>query len=62
MVYLQKTSYTTLAASLINISDKMENFKDFDVVLKKLSSSLDVSKTDIKTQVKKRLLEIAEKL
>lgn len=50
------------AANLINISDKMENFKDFDVVLKKLSSSLDVSKTDIKTQVKKRLLEIAEKL
>jgi hypothetical protein len=45
------------------MSEKLENATmDVDILLKKLSDSLDTSTEDFKSTLKSRLLEIAENL
>lgn len=46
----------------LEVSEKMVNNGDVDIIFKALTKSLDVVEGDYKTELKKKLLEMAEKL
>lgn len=60
---LLKPLLVTESANSFSMSEKLENATmDVDILLKKLSDSLDTSTEDFKSTLKSRLLEIAENL
>lgn len=60
---LLKPLLVTESANSFSMSEKLENATmDVDILLKKLTNSLDQSTDDFKSTLKSRLLEIAEKI
>jgi hypothetical protein len=60
---LLKPLLVTDSANSFSMSEKLENATmDMDILLKKLSDSLDTSTEDFKSTLKSRLLEIADKI
>ena len=60
---LLKPLLVTESANSFSMSEKLENATmDMDILLKKLTNSLDQSTDDFKSTLKSRLLEIAEKI
>lgn len=60
---LLKPLLVTDSANSFSMSEKLENATmDMDILLKKLSESLDTSTEDFKSTLKSRLLEIADKI
>jgi len=59
---LLKPLLLTDSVNLITKSEKLQSIGDIDILMHKLTMSLDHSKLDVKSYLKKQLLEIANKL
>ncbi len=59
---LLKPLLITDSVNLITKSEKLQTVGDIDILMKRITSSLDIQKKDVKTYLKEQLLEIASKL
>lgn len=59
---LLKPLLLTDSVNLITKSEKLQSVGDIDILMHKLTSSLDHTKVDVKSYLKEQLLEIANKL
>lgn len=59
---LLKPLFLTDSVNLITKSEKLQTVGDIDILMKRLTGNLDTQSKDVKSYLKERLLEIADKL